>query len=106
MHCAAGDSESDELSNEDEVQEDDPFKVGDLVRVWWAPPQVETEGFIDGEIQKITPCTYQIYYPGDSTVATHRKGSRWTIEKRQSQRPNDSDSDDDVPLLALTRAHT
>ena len=79
----------------------DAITVGDMVRVWWTAPVVEVDGWIIGEVIKATATSMEVYYEADDTTAIHHTESAWTIEKIEQKKPAESDSDDDLPLMAL-----
>ena len=76
----AGEDEEHEDSDE-ETTDDDMYKVGDNVRVWWE----QENAWFNGEVEKISAKTVLVYYPAPSdgeadSFSTHYKHN-WTIER-------------------------
>ena len=86
---------SEESSADSDVEIDpDEFKKGDSVRVWWP----EFNQWFQGEVDKVTAKSCDVYYESEDTVATHKKDI-WQIERIKNI--GEEDSDDDVPLAVM-----
>ena len=94
--CSEDSEDSEDSSDDTDAESDpDPFKKGDCVRVWW--PEFNT--WFEGEIEKVTTKTYDVYYGCEDNYATHKKDV-WQIERIKNV-GEEADSDDDVPLASI-----
>jgi hypothetical protein len=76
------------VTSNDEDQPVQQFLVKDRVRVWWATE--EPAAWFEGEVDKVTAKTVDVYYPQEDQVTTHRV-AKWVIQKV----PNIIDESDD-----------